>query len=266
MITRIMLAILFTYISVFSNSKSLDDAIRITMSKQNGTCVFIDCKSGNIITSDSIMAYARYTPCSTFKIWNTLIGLECHVLQSSDEFFYKWDSIPRFLPAWNKDQSLKEAFQVSCVPAFQILARKIGDKNMKKWMDTLNYGDKDISSGIDDFWLPREEKKSIQISPIEQAQLIRKLINGDLPFSDQSRNILKEIMTIGKTSKGIYYGKTGSGSFLNNNLKQSIGWFVGYVTSNAKTYSFACLLKGENVSGKNSKEIIETILKKSDLL
>ena len=263
---RIILIVLLTFINTFASKKALDVLIKTAMLNQDGVCVFIECKTGSINTSNSAIDSIRLTPCSTFKIWNTLIGFDCHIILSSDELFYKWDSIPRFLPAWNKDQSLKEAFQVSCVPGFQNLARKIGKENMMKWIDTINYGDKDISSGIDDFWLPREGKKSIQISPIEQAQLIRKLINGDLPFSVQSRNILKELMLINKTSKGTLYGKTGSGTCINGNPKQNIGWFVGYVISNAKTHSFACLIKGENVSAKDSKKIIESILMESDLL
>jgi beta-lactamase class D len=236
------------------------------MAKQKGTCVFIHCKSGRIIASDTAMAKIRLTPCSTFKIWNTLIGAECHIISSPDELFYKWDGETRFLPAWNKDQTLKEAFQASCVPAFQILARKIGTENMGKWIDSIDYGNKDISSGIDDFWLPREGKKSIQISPIEQAQLIRKLISGDLPFSENSCRILKEIMIIGITSKGSYFGKTGTGSDLSGMPTHNNAWFVGYVVSKDSIYSFACLLKGKNLTGKDSKVLIESILMKAELI
>jgi beta-lactamase class D len=264
--TRILLIIFIFFFNAFASSQSLDEAIRAAISKQNGVCVFVNGKTGEIVTSDSIMANTRFTPCSTFKIWNTLIGIECQVIQSADELFYKWDNISRFLPAWNKDQTLKEAFHVSCVPAYQNLARKIGIENMEKWIAILNYGDKDISSGVDDFWLPRKGKKSITISPIEQAQLIRKLINGDLPFSKQSRKILEGIMLNGKIANGTYYGKTGSGSFLNTHNEEKFGWYVGYVNSKDKTYSFACIIKGKNVSGKDAKQIIESILKQSELI
>jgi len=267
MILRILLT--FTIVccsSAFANSKSLDTAIREELSKYSGTCVFIDCSSGEIIISDSIMASTRYAPCSTFKIWNTLIGVENHLIQSADEKFYTWDSIPRFLPAWNKDLTLKEAFGVSCVPAFQNLARKIGIESMHQWLDSINYGDKDISSGIDNFWLPADGRKTILISPVEQAQMIRKLINGSLSFSEHSRKILKDVMILTTSSNGVLYGKTGSGVYLHDNKKQSIGWFIGYVIHNDKTYSFSCLIKGDNVSGKDSKVIIETILKRSTLL
>ena len=52
-------------------------------------------------------------------------------ISSPEEAFYKWDRAIRFIPEWNKDMTLKEAFRVSCVPAFQNLARKIGPERMQ---------------------------------------------------------------------------------------------------------------------------------------
>jgi beta-lactamase class D len=253
-------------LSAKAKADPIEKVILAAMANKKGTCVFIDCKSDSLFVSDSVMAATRFTPCSTFKIWNTLIGAECGLVSSSNKMFYKWDGETRFLPGWNKDLTLKEAFQASCVPAFQILARNIGSGNMKKWIDSISYGDMDISSGIDDFWLPQEGKKSIQISPIEQSQLIRKLINGDLPFSAQSCGILKEILIVGNTSTGQYFGKTGTGADMSGNPEQNLAWFVGYVISKEHKYSFACLLKGQNLTGKDSKTIIETILKNANLI
>ena len=264
-ISTVLLTLLACF-NTFATGKTLEDVLRKEMSNNEGTCVFMDCASGEITTSDSTIASIRYTPCSTFKIWNTLIGVECGIIQSTDAPFYTWDSIPRQFSVWNRDQTLKEAFQVSCVPAFQNLARKIGKATMRKWIDTLNYGDKDISSGIDDFWLTREGKKSIRISPIEQVTLIRKLINDELPFSGKSTAILRNIMLIEKTSRGAWYGKTGSGTLYDDKENQNIGWFVGYVTGKGRTYSFSCFLKGEKVSGGDAKRVIGLVLKKVELL
>jgi beta-lactamase class D len=252
--------------NLFAEGSNLENSIHDAMKKYKGTCVFLNCKSDDKIIHDTSLSAIRTTPCSTFKIWNTLIGIECELISSPDENFYKWDGKKRFLEVWNKDQTLKEAFQVSCVPAYQTLARKIGNKNMQKWIDTIEYGDKNISSGIDDFWLPRDGKKSILITPEEQAQLIKNLVNGKLPFSPKAQKVLKEIMLIEKTSKGSFYGKTGSGMNIDNNPKNDFGWFVGYFESNEKKYSFSCLIKGENLTGRNAKEIVESILKKSSLL
>lgn len=82
---------------------------------------------------------------------------------------------------------------------------------MQRWVDTIHYGDEDIAAGIDVFWLPNVGRKSIAISPVEQAQLLCRLSGGELSFSARARAILKEIMITGKTANGTWYGKTGSG-------------------------------------------------------
>ena len=112
-------------------------------------------------------------PCSTFKIWNTLIGIESGIISSPDQPFYQWDGEKRSISAWNRDLTLREAFQASCVPAFQNLARQIESERMQYWLDRIEYGDRDTSAGIDVFWLPSKGRKTILISPTEQAQLVK---------------------------------------------------------------------------------------------
>ena len=48
---------------------------------------------------------------------------------------------------------------------FQELARKLGAGRMQEWIDTIGYGDRDTSAGVDLFWLPAPGHKSILISP-----------------------------------------------------------------------------------------------------
>ena len=98
---------------------------------RNGTFVLIDCSSEVTSIFHPELSKERLPPCSTFKIWNTLIGLENGIITSPEEAFYKWDGEVRFIPEWNRDLTLKEAFRVSCVPAFQNLARKTGAERMR---------------------------------------------------------------------------------------------------------------------------------------
>lgn len=261
----LLLLSIFSFTFAGENSLSKKSILE-SLAKNNGVCVFVDIKSGDIICSDSIFAEERLPPCSSFKIWNTLIGYECGFVRNADSLFYKWDGKKRFLESWNKDLTFKESFQVSCVPAFQELAKKIGHDNMLKWIKIIKYGDCNISSGIDDFWLPQEGKKSILISSKEQALLLKELLNGKFPFSEQAKKILQEVMLYKKTENGILYGKTGTGKIFKDEKSIDIGWYVGYVAGKNQEYSFACILKGENVSGKNSREIIENILLRNKLL
>ncbi len=69
-------------------------------------------------------------PASTFKIPNSIIALETGVVKS-DSTIFKWNGEPRYLKAWERDITFKEAFYYSCVPCYQEVARKIGVERMK---------------------------------------------------------------------------------------------------------------------------------------
>jgi beta-lactamase class D len=229
-----------------------------------GAFVIIDCSSGATSDFRTEASSEKLAPCSTFKIWNVLIGLENGILSTAEEPFYQWDGVSRPIPEWNRNLTLKEAFRSSCVPAFQNLAREIGPSRMQSWISKIGYGDRDLSAGIDVFWLPARGRKTILISPKEQAQLIGKLVSGKLPFSAKSLAVLKDIMFIKRTGHGILYGKTGSGA--DDRGTYALGWFVGYVESQGRTYAFACAVKGNNVMGKDARDIVERALEKQGLL
>ncbi len=239
-----------------------DGSVKDAFAGHEGAFVIIDCASGD--ESDFGASSEKLPPCSTFKIWNSLAGLETGIIYSPDEAFYKWDGVKRSIADWNRDLTFKEAFRVSCVPAFQELARKIGRDRMQEWIDKIGYGDRDISAGIDVFWLPAKDRKTILISPEEQACLISRLVTGRLPVTEKSKNVIREIMLVRKTDRGILYGKTGSGA--DESGKYNLGWFVGYVESGGKTYAFACFGRGENFMGKDARTIVEKVLTGSKLL
>jgi len=231
---------------------------------REGTLVVIDCENGATSTYSPKMAQQEFAPCSTFKIWNTIIGLENGMISSADEPFYTWDGEKRFIADWNKNLTLKQAFQVSCVPAFQELARKIGPERMQAGLDSIGYGDRNISAGIDVFWLPEANRKTILISPLEQAQLMAKLATAKVPFRQKAQDVLREVMTARSTLRGTLFGKTGSSG--KGADGKSIGWYVGYIDSNGKSYAFACLLRGEGVLGKDARAVVEAVAEKEGWL
>lgn len=229
-----------------------------------GALVLVDCSSGRARTFRPDVANTRLPPCSTFKIVNALIGIEEAIVTSPQQSFYQWDGVERAIPTWNRDLSFREAFQASCVPAFQNLARQIGTERMQDWIDKIGYGNRDISSGTDVFWLPSSGRQTILISPMEQARLIQRIIAGDVPFSKRSLAVLKELMFIRNTEAGRLYGKTGSGTDANGTFV--LGWFVGYVESKGKTYAFACIAQGQNVMSKQARAIVDGVLESEGIL
>ena len=230
----------------------------------DGALVLIDCASGQVKTYNPEAADSRLPPCSTFKIVNALIGIEEGIVMSPQQSFYQWDGVERSIPAWNQDLTFRDAFQASCVPAFQQLAKQIGTDRMRQWIDRIEYGNQDISAGIDVFWLPSMERQTILISPTEQAKLIQRIVAGDVPFSGHSLAVLKQLMFIRDTKVGRLFGKTGSGTGADGAF--ALGWFVGYVESKGNTYAFACVAQGQNIMSNHARAIVERVLEAEGIM
>ncbi len=114
---------------------------------------------------------SSYLPASTFKILNSMIALQSSVIKSVNDTI-KWDGIDKGLKAWNKDQTMKTAFPISCVWFYQELAKRIGKTQMQKWIKLANYGNKKMGKEINNFWLEGD----LRISANEQILFIEKLI------------------------------------------------------------------------------------------
>lgn len=61
------------------------------------------------------------------------------------------------------------------------MARDIGEQQMQEWIDKCSYGNRDISGGIDRFWL----SSTLTISPMEQVDF-EKLYKEELPLTRTS--------------------------------------------------------------------------------
>lgn len=221
-----------------------------------GCLVVIEPDGTETVVFGDDLADTPLPPCSTFKIWNTLIGLEEAILRDPDAPLWKWDGVERFVPEWNRDQTLRSAFTVSCVPAFQQLAREIGPERMQAWLDKLGYGNRDQGGRPDSFWLPREREPGILISPRDQARLVRRLLDGGLPVDEAGIATLRDLMKSESTAKGLLYGKTGSGQAVQVAAEAeptALGWFVGFHEQDGRTRAFACVVTGEGASGKTAR-------------
>src|SRR5574343_548321 len=93
-----------------------------------------------------------YKPASTFKICNSLIGLETCVIKDAD-FVIPWDKVVRNRVEWNQDHTLRLAMKNSTVWYYQELARRVGQNKMDYWIKKANYGNHSTKGGIDKFWL-----------------------------------------------------------------------------------------------------------------
>lgn len=246
-------------------------AVAETFKGCQAVLVVTDAVTGESYVSDPALAREPFGPCSTFKIWNTLIGLEEGILKNPDETFWKWDGEKRSFPDWNRDLTLREAFQASCVPAFQELARKIGPERMQKWLDKLGYGNKDMCDRPDSFWLPRAGQPNILITPEQQAALVNKLVTGKLPVKKETVDTLLDIMRIESSARSTLLGKTGSGLRVAKEGPSAdndfdMGWFVGVLDCGGHKYTYACLVLGSGLGGKDARAAVQKIFRESGML
>ena len=173
---------------------------------------------------------SAFIPASTFKIFNSLVALETGVIKDENEII-KWDSVDRKNEQWNKDNNLRSAFKYSVVWFYQVLAKRIGQEIMQKYIDKVGYGNQNINGGIDLFWLQGD----LRITPKQQVDFLVRLYKNDLPFASRTMEIVKDIMIFEETDDYILRAKTGWGI----RLAGQVGWFVGYVVKGDDVFFFA---------------------------
>lgn len=61
--------------------------------------------------------------------------------------------VKRLFPEWEKDMTLGDAMKASAIPVYQDLARRIGLELMSKEVKRVGYGNADIGTQVDNFWL-----------------------------------------------------------------------------------------------------------------
>jgi beta-lactamase class D len=233
-----------------------------------GCFVLYDMKQKSFTRYNEARCRERFNPKSTFKIPNSLIGLESGVIRDA-EFVIPWNK-QKYPPDgwdtepfihWKQDHTLRTAFQNSVVWYYRELALRVGPRRMKKYVSSFRYGNQDIHGPVDQFWL----NNTLKISADEQIEFLRKLYDYKLPVSARSIDIVKEIMAREQTPDYTLRGKTGGGQL---ESKQAIGWFVGYVETRGNVYFFATNIEGPTYVAIRDKriELTKQILKSLGVL
>ena len=201
--------------------------------KVEGTFAIFNNNTGQF-TVHNLNRYkdSAFLPASTFKIVNSLIGLQTGRIEN-EKMVIKWDGVVRQFPAWNKDLNMYEAFRASAVPYYQEVARRIGKDTMQFWLDSLAYGTKKITTAIDTFWLDH----SLKITPDEQLGLVKNLYFNSLPFHRINQEIVKKAMLFEDRPEYKLSYKTGW-AFYDDVHKKHIGWVVGWIEENQHPYFF----------------------------
>jgi beta-lactamase class D len=206
-----------------------------------------------------------YLPASTFKIINSLIGIETGRI-INENMVIKWDGVTRSVAAWNKDLTMKEAFKISAVPYYQEVARRIGKDTMQRWLDTLGYGQRygkfTIKNNLDTFWLDN----SLKVTADEELGVVKKLYFDQLPFFTGTHKIVRNLMLQENNANYKLSYKTGLGFLENGN---ALGWIVGWIEENNHPYFFVLQVESadHNFDMKPVRiSILKSILKQMGFL
>ncbi|TCM59893.1 beta-lactamase class D OXA-228 [Acinetobacter calcoaceticus] len=180
--------------------------------------------------NDLRRAEQPFIPASTFKILNALIGLQYQRATATELF--KWDGRKRAFPAWEKDMTLAEGMQLSAVPVYQDLARRIGVPLMQKEIDRIHYGNQSIGTQVDDFWL----KGPLKITAEQQVKFVYDLATGALPYDAAVQQQVKQMLLVEERAGTKLYAKSGWGM----DVTPQVGWYVGWVEqADGKITAFA---------------------------
>lgn len=238
------------------NNVTTDNSLKKYFDEQKSEGCFALFNNGN--GQFTIYNLARYRdsaflPASTFKIINSLIGLQTGKIVN-DSMIIQWDGVLRSRPEWNQDLSMHRAFRVSAVPYYQEVARRIGKDTMQFWLDSIAYGTKKITTAIDSFWLDN----SLKITPDEQLGVVKRLYFNQLPFFDNYQQMVKNAMLWEDKPTHTLHYKTGLG------YKEDgtpLAWVVGWIEENRHPYFF--VLNMETKDGTvNLAEARMTVLRK----
>lgn len=255
------LLLLISYLSLTScssNNITEDNSLKKYFDEYHVTGTFGMYDNGHAqFTIYDLRRYADsvYLPASTFKIVNSLIGLQTGII-SDEKMVIPWDGIVRSNPDWNKDLTMEQAFKVSAVPYYQEVARRIGKDTMQHWLDSLGYASKNgravIKDDIDSFWLDN----NIKVTADEQLGLVKKLYFDQLPFQKRVQEIVKKVMLQENNANYKLSYKTGWAYRENGN---SIGWVIGWEEENLHPYFFVLQIEGPH--DMDMKNIRISILK-----
>ncbi|MFD1933686.1 MULTISPECIES: class D beta-lactamase [Nonomuraea] len=223
-----------------------------------GTFALMDVGTGRTTVVDRARAERRLIPASTFKIPHALVALETGAVKDENEVI-PYGGKPQPFPEWEKDMNLGDAIRASNVPVFQTIARRIGLKKERQWLNRLGYGDREVGTVVDRFWLDGP----LEISAVEQTRFLSRFARQKLPASIKNQRLVRDMLKIEEKDGYALYAKTGWAF----DVKPAIGWWVGWVERDGRLYTFALNID-VNADGDTGKRVplARDLLKRLDVL
>jgi beta-lactamase class D len=211
------------------------------------TCIVIQQLAADTPLVNRGECATRLSPASTFKIPHALVALETGVV--TPDSIEKWDGTKYVRqPKWMLDHNVISALRPSVLWFFQRIAPRIGASRMAEWLAKFEYGNRDVSGPITQYWV----NGRLQISPMEQVAFLRRFHWNSLPVRIehlkavhaglyQHKGTVENSLGIhpleGDWSRAGLIAKTGATS----TRAYRVSWLVGMLTSDPQglQYVFA---------------------------
>lgn len=215
--------------------------------------IVADAENGEIILEKGDCK-TRVTPASTFKVPLTVMGYDSGFLENAGEPVLPFI---KGYPDWGGDNwrqptTPRRWLEYSVVWYSQRITEFLGYERLRDYAEAFGYGNADMTgdpgkdNGLERAWIA----SSLKISPREQVEFLRKLVNHELPVSAEAMDSAMEIVegrdiadgwrAQGKT--GMAYPRKTDGNF---DYARPWGWYVGWTRREDRTVVFARLIQDE---------------------
>lgn len=224
--------------------------------------LMIDAASGARLVEEGDCG-VRVTPVSTFNIAVSLMGFDSGILRDAHTPALPFKpGYADWLPSWRATTDPSSWIRNSTVWYAQEAVERLGAPGLQDYVRRFGYGNQDLSGGLREAWIG----SSLTVSPLEQAEFLRKVVNRELGLSARAYDMTAQLLRLPASSHGWdVYGKTGTA---NGRLADgsedpdfALGWFVGWASMGDRTVVFARL----SVDGRQEGSAAGPRLKKAFL-
>jgi len=223
-----------------------------TARAENVLCTVLADAAAQKVIKQAGRCDERLTPASTFKVALSLMGYDSGYL--TDEHLPALpfrEGYADWLPSWRVTTDPSAWISNSVVWYSQRLTEWLGPERFQQYVTAFHYGNEDLSGnpgkhdGLTQAWL----SSSLQITALEEAAFLEKLVRRDLPVSARAYDMTSRITRVAHLANGWdVHGKAGTGSPANPDgtldREREIGWFVGWADKAGRSIVFVRCVAG----------------------
>ena len=227
--------------------------------------MMVDAASGAALVREGTCD-ASVTPASTFKIAISLMGFDSGVLRDDHAPYLPYKaSYASPNPSWRHGTDPTGWLRESIVWYSQQVTKRLGPASVRGYVQAFDYGNRNLASvaGVDDAIAVSELSPTLRITPLQQTEFLRKVVNRELAVSQQAYDVTARLLKVDAAPNGWeVHGKTGTAPVRLANGRadrdNNIGWFVGWTVKDGRKLVFARLMQhpvtSESYAGLKTRE------------